>query len=72
MPDFDNGLAQLRPSRPPSGPRRVRIRPAVHLVNLPTGQGIVCQPNVDPDRMMPANATEATCRPRRRQEGAQA
>ena len=41
MPDFDSGLAQLRPTGPPSGPRRVRIRPAVHLIP-PDGQGIVC------------------------------
>lgn len=61
MPDFDNGLAQLRPSRPPSGPRRVRIRPAVHLIP-PNGQGIVCQPDVDPDLMIPTFATEPTCR----------
>jgi DNA invertase Pin-like site-specific DNA recombinase len=59
VPDFDNGLAQLRPSRPPSGPGRVRIRPAVHLV---TGQGVVCQPDVDPDLMIPTDATVATCR----------
>lgn len=34
------------------------------------GLRIVCQPDVDPDRMIPANATESTCRPHRRQEGA--
>jgi hypothetical protein len=42
---------------------RYEQRPSPNLNNArDILQGIGCQPNVDPDLMIPTNATEATCR----------